>query len=70
MFPKKEVIGVRYLVPPKSRRVYLYYIVRMIDYVRDHADGVWRVLRRDADVRAGMERKIEGDHIRRWLEGP
>lgn len=69
LFPKKEVIGVRYLVPPASRRVYLYYGVRMIDYLRDHTGDLWRVLRRDPGARTGMDRSIEEDRLRRWLEG-
>lgn len=68
VFPDKEVVGVRYLVPPTSRRVYLYYPVRMIDFFRDHTVQVLRVLRRDHAMVAGMDRKIEEDRLRNWLE--
>lgn len=69
LFPDKDVISVRYLVPPGSSRIYLYYLVRMADYVRDHTSGVWRIIRRDPGLDAGMERKLEEGSLRRWLEG-
>lgn len=69
VFPNREVIGVRFLVPPTSRRVYLYYAVRMIEFVRDHTADVWHLLRGDRAMEAGMDRKIENVRLRRWLEG-
>jgi hypothetical protein len=57
VFPPPEAVAQRYSLPPGSKRIYLYYLVRLVDLIRLNGRLIWRVLRRDSIAVAAVQRE-------------
>jgi hypothetical protein len=47
LFPYPEYVAAKYSLPPGSRKVYFYYLVRLKDLARRYGWQFWRILRSD-----------------------
>ncbi len=56
-FAPPQIMAEMYSVPPGSKRIYLYYPVRLKDLLRRHARRAWLLLRRDDETKAWVERE-------------
>jgi hypothetical protein len=56
-FPSPELMATMYSVPLSSKRVYLYYPMRLIDLILRHGRTAWRLFRGDREVIASAERE-------------
>ena len=63
VFPPLDEVALTYHVPLRSRRVLLYYPVRLKDLLQSRGRAAWRVLRRDkhTTAQADMYRRLVDD---------
>lgn len=52
LFPYPEYVAAKYSLPPGSKKVYFYYLVRLKDLARRYGWQLWRVLRSDEAIQA------------------
>ncbi|MFB0547139.1 MAG: hypothetical protein ACETWB_09530, partial [Anaerolineae bacterium] len=83
-FPSPQIMAEMYSVPPGSKRIYLYYPVRLKDLLRRHVHRAWLLLSRDDETKAWVEREARrveqrefaivkqtlrhDDEIKAWIE--
>jgi hypothetical protein len=56
-FPSPEVMATMYPASPFSKRIYLYYPIRLMDLLLRHGRAAWRLLRHDKEIIAAAERE-------------
>lgn len=66
-FPSREVMATKYPASPSSKRIYLYYPVRLVDVLLRYGRTAWRLLRRDEATIALSERQDGGNALVDWL---
>ncbi|MGA9350203.1 MAG: nucleotidyltransferase family protein [Anaerolineae bacterium] len=66
-FPSPEVMAQMYPALPDSKRIYLYYPVRLKDLLLRYGRAAWRLLRRDEEMLALAKREKEKTALRDWL---
>jgi len=66
-FPSRESMATMYPAPPSSRRIYLYYPVRLKDLLLQYGRTAWRLLCRDEEALASAEREERGNALVDWL---
>lgn len=69
-FPSREAMATMYPPPPSSRRIYLYYPVRLKDLLVRYGRSAWRLLRRDEAMLASARREDKGNALVDWLARP
>jgi hypothetical protein len=57
LFPYPEYVAAKYSLPPGSKKIYFYYLVRLKDLARRYGWQFWRVLRSDEEVEALAQRE-------------
>jgi hypothetical protein len=57
LFPYPEYVAAKYSLPPGSRKVYFYYLVRLKDLARRYGWQLWRVLRSEEEAAALAQRE-------------
>jgi hypothetical protein len=57
LFPYPEYVAAKYSLPPGSKKVYFYYLVRLKDLARRYGWQFWRVLRSDEAAAALAQRE-------------
>jgi hypothetical protein len=57
LFPYPEYVAAKYSLPPGSKKVYWYYVVRLKDLARRYGWQLWRVLRSDEGAAALAQRE-------------
>ncbi len=67
LFPPRQRLAQMYSVPPESRRIYLYYPVRLIGLLLRLPYTLWRLRRRDVEEVAWMEREAGRIALMKWL---
>ena len=66
-FPSREAMATMYPASPSSKRIYLYYPVRLVDVLLRYTRTAWRLLRRDEATIALSERQDRGNALVDWL---
>jgi hypothetical protein len=66
-FPSPEVMSTLYSVSPSSKRVYLYYLIRLKDLFLRYGNASWRLLHHDEDAIAWAEQETRGNTLIDWL---
>jgi len=69
-FPAPQAMAEIYSAPPGSKRVYLYYPIRLKDLLRRHARRAWQLLCRDDETTMWIQRearRVEQQAIAKWL---
>jgi len=66
-FPSPEVMATKYPASPFSKRIYLYYPIRLKDLLLRHGRVAWRLLRRDEEIATLTERENERFALTDWL---
>ena len=69
-FPSRETMAAMYPASPSSKRIYLYYPVRLVDVLLRYTRTAWRLLRRDEATIALSERQDRGNALVDWLGSP
>ena len=69
-FPSPQAMATMYPASPSSRRIYLYYPVRLRDVLLRYSRTAWRLLRRDKDTTAFAKREDRGNALQNWLASP
>jgi len=69
-FPSPQLMATMYPAPPSSKRIYLYYPVRLRDVLLQYGRTAWRLLRRDKETTAFAEREDRGNALQNWLASP
>jgi hypothetical protein len=67
LFLSPASVAIRYGVPAKSLRIYLYYLVRLRDLLRDFGPATWQLLQGDRNLGTQVSRR---DALNHWLETP
>jgi hypothetical protein len=52
LFPYPEYVAAKYALPPGSKKVYFYYLVRLKDLARRYGWQLWRVVRSEEGAAA------------------
>jgi hypothetical protein len=66
-FPSPEVMATKYPASPFSKRIYLYYPIRLKDLLLRHGRVAWQLLRRDEEMATLAEREKERFALIDWL---
>jgi len=69
VFPSPEVMATKYPISPSSKRIYLYYPIRLKDLLFQYGRTSWRLFRRDRKAMAQIEREERGNALVEWLSG-
>lgn len=69
-FPSPQLMATMYPASPSSRRIYLYYPVRLRDVLLRYSRTAWQLVRRDKDTTAFAEREDRGNALQNWLASP
>ena len=69
-FVSPQIMAKMYPAPPDSRRIYLYYLVRLKDLLILYSGVVWQLLRRDEKMMAQVERVKREAALKEWLASP
>jgi hypothetical protein len=70
VFCPPEVVAVLYSVSPRSKRIYLYYLVRLKDLFLKYGRTVRRIFRRDRKVMTAVERENRANALLNWMTLP
>jgi hypothetical protein len=67
LFPSLRFMAGRYPVSPNSKRIYLYYPVRLKHLFRRWGGAAWRLLVREKKTMSVLEREDRGNALEQWL---
>jgi hypothetical protein len=65
--PSPQAMATMYPASPLSKRIYLYYPVRLKDLLLRYGRTAWRLLRHDEEMIASAEREDRGNALVDWL---
>ncbi len=57
LFPYPEYVATKYSLPPGSRKIYFYYLVRLKDLAQRYGWQLWRVLSSEETAAALAQRE-------------
>ena len=57
VFPSPQFLSTKYSVAPNSKRIYLYYPIRLKDLLVRHCSSAWRLLFRDEKIITQAQRE-------------
>jgi hypothetical protein len=67
LFPSLRFMAGRYPVSPDSKRIYLYYPVRLMHLFRRWGGAAWHLLVREKKTMTVLERENRGNALEQWL---
>jgi hypothetical protein len=67
IFPRPEILAAKYALLPGRSRVYLYYVVHMLDLARRYLETAWRLFLHDDRTIAWAESEAMQAQMRAWL---
>ncbi|MBF0498874.1 MAG: nucleotidyltransferase family protein [Candidatus Riflebacteria bacterium] len=70
IFPSSESMARMYPAGSDSKRIYLYYPLRIIDLILRHTHKMLRLLRGNKELLVAAKQKNEGISLKNWLMSP
>jgi hypothetical protein len=67
VFPPKEIISRRYLIPVYSTRIYFYYPAHWFRLIKDYSCLVWQLVSQDKTALVSLQQQRKRDALCRWM---